>query len=348
MIKTVFQSQEIKEEEKDAIVQAPFDLLNKDSGSKDVSFYRVKAPLAADSMSWCLKLKRSSASTNVSVMNLAQTESLDIKTSGNSESSSSESEEESAETQFPPENMMNSGLMFANDSVTNLKKKSSKLNHHVHSLKSESLEMFENLEQRQEELDDLDEICDQLEKKFSSIAQKLENIYEKRERLNNLKYNIQRDMSSLQRLLQTVESRNETARLRDLNQNMVSLCIAIKELKRKLETSGHRAESGRAGEKQMTILITATEEIRNSTAQISANLETTSVLLNNMHRTVFHMNSRIESVISQGSCAQEQKEPQTENIQELRASGPSSQPSGPSSQPSGPSSQPSGPSSQPL
>ncbi|XP_075696293.1 testis-specific serine kinase substrate isoform X4 [Rhinoderma darwinii] len=153
------------------------------------------------------------------------------------------------------------------------------------------------------------------QEKLSCISEKFGDISEKRESLNNLKYEILKDMFSLQGLLHAVESRSETALLRDLNQNIVSLCQGIKELQHSLETTGHRTEPGQAEEKQeMTILMTAIEEIRTSVAKISVNFETASVLLKNVQRGVFHMNTRIESFISQGRCAQEQQELVIDNI----------------------------------
>ncbi|XP_075696292.1 testis-specific serine kinase substrate isoform X3 [Rhinoderma darwinii] len=287
MLKTIFQSQEMIVGEKETIeVKTPFKFPKRPRRPKAVSFHGVEAPKAEDSLSWSLQLKRSSASTNVSVLNLTESDSFEFKTSETNSSSSSESEdgEASAESQ---NKMKNSGLIYVKDSVIDLKEKSSKLNHHVYSLKE----------------------------KLSCISEKFGDISEKRESLNNLKYEILKDMFSLQGLLHAVESRSETALLRDLNQNIVSLCQGIKELQHSLETTGHRTEPGQAEEKQeMTILMTAIEEIRTSVAKISVNFETASVLLKNVQRGVFHMNTRIESFISQGRCAQEQQELVIDNI----------------------------------
>ncbi|XP_044134093.1 testis-specific serine kinase substrate isoform X2 [Bufo gargarizans] len=286
MLKTIYQSQEIGVGEMETIkVKAPFGFLNKHRRAKAVSFHGVKVPKADDSLSWCLQLKRSSASTNVSILNLTESDSYEFKTSENNASSSSESEdwEENAESQ------------------------------------TESAGLCENLEQRQQEVEELDTICNKMEEKLSRISKKLEAICEKRESLNNLKYEILKDISSFQGLQQSVESVNETAQLRDLNQNMASLCSVVKGLQHILETTGHRAQPSRAEEKHdMTILMTVIGEIRNSVAQICVNFEKASILLKNVHRTVFHMNTRIESVLSQGSFAQEQQG--LDNIQELSSS----------------------------
>ncbi|XP_075696288.1 testis-specific serine kinase substrate isoform X2 [Rhinoderma darwinii] len=315
MLKTIFQSQEMIVGEKETIeVKTPFKFPKRPRRPKAVSFHGVEAPKAEDSLSWSLQLKRSSASTNVSVLNLTESDSFEFKTSETNSSSSSESEdgEASAESQ---NKMKNSGLIYVKDSVIDLKEKSSKLNHHVYSLKTDSTALCENLEQRQQEVEEVDKICKQLEEKLSCISEKFGDISEKRESLNNLKYEILKDMFSLQGLLHAVESRSETALLRDLNQNIVSLCQGIKELQHSLETTGHRTEPGQAEEKQeMTILMTAIEEIRTSVAKISVNFETASVLLKNVQRGVFHMNTRIESFISQGRCAQEQQELVIDNI----------------------------------
>ncbi|XP_073427083.1 testis-specific serine kinase substrate [Dendrobates tinctorius] len=176
------------------------------------------------------------------------------------------------------------------------------------------------MEQEQQEVEDLDTICNQLEDKLSCITKKLRDVDGKRNNLNNMKYEILKDMSSLQGLLQTVESKNKTALLRDMDQNMISLCRSLKDQQRSLETTEQTAEPSREVEKQdMTKLIAAIEEIRRSTAQICVNFEAMSSLLTSVQKTVFHIDTRIESFLSQRSCAKEQQEDLSDNIQEQRA-----------------------------
>ncbi|MEE6482686.1 hypothetical protein FKM82_013318, partial [Ascaphus truei] len=99
-------------------------------------------------MQWCLALKRSSASTNVSVLNLAAVDQDDspeseesfIGSDGNFSTSelSSSSQAELDEETFSVESQdltSSSGLTKAKDSITNLKKKSAKINQHVQTLK---------------------------------------------------------------------------------------------------------------------------------------------------------------------------------------------------------------------
>ncbi|XP_077115791.1 testis-specific serine kinase substrate isoform X3 [Ranitomeya variabilis] len=256
-------------------------------------------------MAWSLQLKKSSASTNVSILNLAD-----------KQSSSSESESEESPKS---EDMMTHRLMLVKDSVIHLKDKRDKLDD-VYSVKTENVALCKNMEQEQQEVEDLDNICNQLEDKLSCITKKLRVIDGKRDDLNNMKYEVLKDMSSLQGLLQTAESKNKTALLRDMDQNMISLCRSLKDQQCSLETAEPKAEPSREVEKQdMTKLMAAIEEIRRSTAQMCVNFETMSSLLMSMQKTVIHINTRIESFLSQGSCAKEQQEGLTDDIQEQRA-----------------------------
>ncbi|XP_077115790.1 testis-specific serine kinase substrate isoform X2 [Ranitomeya variabilis] len=275
-VNTIFQSQEVlvggKKETPE--MKGSFRVPTKQRRSKSVSIYRSGAPRPADSMAWSLQLKKSSASTNVSILNLAD-----------KQSSSSESEsEESPKSE------------------------------------TENVALCKNMEQEQQEVEDLDNICNQLEDKLSCITKKLRVIDGKRDDLNNMKYEVLKDMSSLQGLLQTAESKNKTALLRDMDQNMISLCRSLKDQQCSLETAEPKAEPSREVEKQdMTKLMAAIEEIRRSTAQMCVNFETMSSLLMSMQKTVIHINTRIESFLSQGSCAKEQQEGLTDDIQEQRA-----------------------------
>ncbi|XP_066461899.1 testis-specific serine kinase substrate [Eleutherodactylus coqui] len=201
---------------------------------------------------------------------------------------------------------MDSSFMDAKDSLLSLKAKSCKVNHHVYSLNTESTELLENLEQRQHKVEELEKTCKKLEVNLGYITEKLGAINEKRESLNNLRYEILKDMSTFQGFLQSAESRSETTLLRDLNQNLLSLCSSIKELQHSLESAGCRAVE----KEEMTALMHAIEEIRNSVAQICATFQTTSIVLNDVQRTVSHMSTRIESFICQGSSALEQLEEQ--------------------------------------
>ncbi|KAM3921519.1 testis-specific serine kinase substrate [Leptodactylus fuscus] len=286
-LKTVFQSQEMLVGEKETMeVKAPFGFPNKHRRTKAVSPYGAARTKASNNLSWSLQLKKSSASTNVSILNLTESESFDCETAGNNQSSSSDSDGSEKPAEF----------------------------------QTDSAALYENLEQSQQEVEDLD-ICNRLEEKLSCLTKKLWNICDKRERLNNLKYEVLKEMSSFQGLLQSVEFRSETSLLRDLSQNMVSLCGEVKKLQHSLETTRYKEEQSKATEKQeMTILMNAIEEIRNSVTQICENFEAASSLLKNIQRTVFHINARIEFFISQGSCAQDQQDLLVGNIQELSAS----------------------------
>ncbi|XP_071966393.1 testis-specific serine kinase substrate [Engystomops pustulosus] len=323
MLKTIFQSKEIRGAEKEAIaVKSPLNLPNKHRRPKVVSFHRqiVEGSKANDSMSWSLQLKRSSASTNVSVLNLTESESFEFERSENTQSSSSDSEgrEEHAKSQ---NTMKNSGLKFAKDSVINLKGKNSKLSQKVHRIKTESAALSDSLEQRQQEVEELDKMCNKLEEKLNRITKKMEDICKKRDSLNNLKYEFLKDMSAFQSFPHSGECRSDTTLLWDLNRNMASLSGGLKELQHSMETSRHEAESNGEVEKQeMTILMSAMEEIRDGVAQICVNFDAASTLLKSMQRTVLHMDTRIESFISPESSTQKQQEHLMHNIQELGAS----------------------------
>ncbi|KAM4016772.1 testis-specific serine kinase substrate isoform 2-T2 [Anomaloglossus baeobatrachus] len=94
-IKTIFQSQEmlVGGGKMTAEMKVPFGYFGKQRRSKSVSISGARPPRPTDSMILNLQLKKSSASTNVSILNLAEVENFD------QQSSSSESEEESPKSQ---------------------------------------------------------------------------------------------------------------------------------------------------------------------------------------------------------------------------------------------------------
>ncbi|XP_078509876.1 testis-specific serine kinase substrate [Lissotriton helveticus] len=127
-------------------------------------------------MEWGLALKRSSACTNVSIMNLTDMDNDDSTESEHTEEEVlehtveepeiilGEADSETDLESLPSlEEVRSSGLGRTKDSVTDLKRKTSKINRNVKLLQDECTVLCDRLEQRRQEADELDQYCSQLE-----------------------------------------------------------------------------------------------------------------------------------------------------------------------------------------
>uniref|UniRef100_A0A452J650 Uncharacterized protein n=1 Tax=Gopherus agassizii TaxID=38772 RepID=A0A452J650_9SAUR len=194
VVKTIWQSKEINEAGDppsgvETRAQSTRDLLGKagpkafPKKKKAVSFHGVEPPQANEAPSGHLNLKRSSACTNVSLLNL---------TGDDSESTDDGAGRGAAPLSLPlpsgdpawseddtdpptPLDMVNSGLVRAKDSVTSLKERASRVNRRVQSLQSECSMLCDNLERRRREAEDLEKYCTQLQESCHKVSQSVED-----------------------------------------------------------------------------------------------------------------------------------------------------------------------------
>ncbi|XP_056652776.1 testis-specific serine kinase substrate isoform X2 [Monodelphis domestica] len=161
---------------------------------KAVSFHGVEPRMSHEPMQWCLNLKRSSACTNVSLLNLAAvelpdsariettTDELPVLPASGTSSTPALNLPASAPSWAPDDpdiadllNGVNSGLLRAKDSITSLKEKTTRVNQHVQSLQSECSVLSENLERRRQEAEELEGYCCQLKEKLRFLQQQLQD-----------------------------------------------------------------------------------------------------------------------------------------------------------------------------
>ncbi|XP_032695172.1 testis-specific serine kinase substrate isoform X6 [Lontra canadensis] len=147
----------------------------------------VEPRMSHEPMHWCLNLKRSSACTNVSLLNLAAMEPTD-----SSGTDSTTDDSGPLALPVPPASPtqpwasddpditeilsgVNSGLVRAKDSITSLKEKTTRVNQHVQTLQSECSVLSENLERRRQEAEELEGYCSQLKEKLRFLQQQLQD-----------------------------------------------------------------------------------------------------------------------------------------------------------------------------
>ncbi|XP_042327254.1 testis-specific serine kinase substrate isoform X3 [Sceloporus undulatus] len=198
VVKTIWQSKEINEAGDtptgaEGRPQGSKEQLGKSSSTKGfpkkkkaVSFHGVEPHLTSERNN--LNLKRSSACTNVSLLNLTDGERDDSTTENESTDDGSSPggaagernapllpikpawSEDDDDTSSQQQEVSNSGLLRAKDSITSLKERTSKVNRHVQSLQSECTVLCENLERRRQEAEDLEEYCTQLKLRDEEAA----------------------------------------------------------------------------------------------------------------------------------------------------------------------------------
>ncbi|XP_039734566.1 testis-specific serine kinase substrate isoform X2 [Pteropus medius] len=143
--------------------------------------------MSHEPMHWCLNLKRSSACTNVSLLNLAAMEPTD-----SSGTDSTTDDRGPLALPVPPASPtppwapddpditeilsgVNSGLVRAKDSITSLKEKTTRVNQHVQTLQSECSVLSENLERRRQEAEELEGYCSQLKENCRKVTRSVED-----------------------------------------------------------------------------------------------------------------------------------------------------------------------------
>ncbi|XP_061445469.1 testis-specific serine kinase substrate [Rhineura floridana] len=187
-----------------------------------------------------LNLKRSSACTNVSLLNLTDGERDDSTTTENESTDDggppggaggerrdpllpikpawSEDDEDTSSQQ----EVSNSGLLRAKDSITSLKERTSKVNRHVQNLQSECTVLCENLERRRQEAEDLEEYCTHLEKSCRKVTKSVEDAEIKTNVLKKNSVLLEEKLRFLQRQVQAGDLGRQEREWQELEQRMAS------------------------------------------------------------------------------------------------------------------------------
>ncbi|XP_019653707.1 testis-specific serine kinase substrate isoform X2 [Ailuropoda melanoleuca] len=245
VVKTIWQSKEIHEagdppagvESRSQLVpEAPGGVTTPAKGitkkKKAVSFHGVEPRMSHEPMHWCLNLKRSSACTNVSLLNLAAMEPTD--TSG---TDSTTEDSGPLVLPVPPASPtppwasddpditeilsgVNSGLVRAKDSITSLKEKTTRVNQHVQTLQSECSVLSENLERRRQEAEELEGYCSQLKENCRKVTRSVEDAEIKTNVLKQNSALLEEKLRYLQRQLQDETPRRQEAELQELEQKL--------------------------------------------------------------------------------------------------------------------------------
>ncbi|XP_017444415.1 testis-specific serine kinase substrate isoform X3 [Rattus norvegicus] len=243
VVKTIWQSKEIHEagdppagvESRAQLVpEAPGGVTSPAKGitkkKKAVSFHGVEPRMSHEPMHWCLNLKRSSACTNVSLLNLAAMEPDSSGTDSTTEDSGPlalPGPPASPTTPWAPEDPditellsgVNSGLVRAKDSITSLKEKTTRVNQHVQTLQSECSVLSENLERRRQEAEELEGYCSQL-KNCRKVTRSVEDAEIKTNVLKQNSALLEEKLRYLQQQLQDETPRRQEAELQELEQKL--------------------------------------------------------------------------------------------------------------------------------
>ncbi|XP_010367809.1 testis-specific serine kinase substrate [Rhinopithecus roxellana] len=244
VVKTIWQSKEIHEAGdtptgvescSQLVPEAPRGVSSRAKGipkkKKAVSFHGVEPQMSHQPMHWCLNLKRSSACTNVSLLNLAAMEPTD--------STGTDSTVEDLSGQLtlagPPASPtlpwdpddaditeilsgVNSGLVRAKDSITSLKEKTTRVNQHVQTLQSECSVLSENLERRRHEAEELEGYCIQLKENCWKVTRSVEDAEIKTNVLKQNSALLEEKLRYLQQQLQDETPRRQEAELQEPEQ----------------------------------------------------------------------------------------------------------------------------------
>nr|XP_054106349.1 testis-specific serine kinase substrate isoform X4 [Callithrix jacchus] len=242
VVKTIWQSKEIHEAGdipaevescSQLVPEAPRGVTSPDKGiprkKKAVSFHGVEPPMSHQPMHWCLNLKRSSACTNVSLLNLASMEPTD------SSGTDSIVEDLSSQLAGPPASPtlpwvlddpdiseilsgVNSGLVRAKDSITSLKEKTTRVNQHVQTLQSKCSVLSENLERRRQEAEELEGYCIRLKENCWMVTRSVEDAEIKTNVLKQNSALLEEKLHYLQQHLQDETPRRQEAELQEPEQ----------------------------------------------------------------------------------------------------------------------------------
>ncbi|XP_053117565.1 testis-specific serine kinase substrate isoform X1 [Hemicordylus capensis] len=250
VVKTIWQSKEINEAGDtptgaESRAQGSKEQLGKPNSvnkgfakkKKAVSFHGVEPHMTNENPN--LNLKRSSACTNVSLLNLTDGERDDSTTENEStddggppggaggerrdllppvKSAWSEDEDDTSSQQ----EVSNSGLLRAKDSITSLKERTSKVNRHVQNLQSECSALCENLERRRQEAEDLEEYCTHLKESCRKVTKTVEDAEVKTNVLKKTSVLLEEKLRFLQRQVQAEDLSRQEREWQELEQRVAT------------------------------------------------------------------------------------------------------------------------------
>ncbi|XP_021023110.1 testis-specific serine kinase substrate isoform X8 [Mus caroli] len=367
VVKTIWQSKEIHEagdppagvESRAQLVpEAPGGVTSPAKGitkkKKAVSFHGVEPRMSHEPMHWCLNLKRSSACTNVSLLNLAAVEPDSSGTDSTTEDSGPlalPGPPASPTTPWAPEDPditellsgVNSGLVRAKDSITSLKEKTTRVNQHVQTLQSECSVLSENLERRRQEAEELEGYCSQLKENCRKVTRSVEDAEIKTNVLKQNSALLEEKLRYLQQQLQDETPRRQEAELQELEQKLeaglsrhgLSPATPIQGCsgppgspeepprQRGLSSSGwgmavRTGEGPSLSEQELQKVSTGLEELRREVSSLAARWHQEEGAVQEALRLLGGLGGRLDGFLGQWERAQREQAQSARGLQELR------------------------------
>ncbi|XP_021023109.1 testis-specific serine kinase substrate isoform X7 [Mus caroli] len=339
VVKTIWQSKEIHEagdppagvESRAQLVpEAPGGVTSPAKGitkkKKAVSFHGVEPRMSHEPMHWCLNLKRSSACTNVSLLNLAAVEPDSSGTDSTTEDSGPlalPGPPASPTTPWAPEDPditellsgVNSGLVRAKDSITSLKEKTTRVNQHVQTLQSECSVLSENLERRRQEAEELEGYCSQLKEKLRYLQQQLQDETPRRQEaeLQELEQKLEAGLSRhglspatpIQGCSGPPGSPEEPPRQRGLSSSGWGMAVRT-------------GEGPSLSEQELQKVSTGLEELRREVSSLAARWHQEEGAVQEALRLLGGLGGRLDGFLGQWERAQREQAQSARGLQELR------------------------------
>ncbi|XP_069505511.1 testis-specific serine kinase substrate [Ambystoma mexicanum] len=313
---------------------------------KAVSFHGVEPPKVEDCMDWRLMLKRSSASTNVSILNLTEVD--------NDESTESEPTEEGSEIaaeaveslsdqmlpddsetdqdiMAPLEAAKSSRLGQAKDSVTDLKRKTSKINRNVKILQENCRKVRKSVEDAEIKTSALKQNSLFLEEKLNYLRQQVqEEDLGKREKEwqeveEKLAAGFAKDtadalfvpLSGSQKMTQGPED----LRIRELHRAITVIVASIGSLQYNLEKGSQEARRGVEFNllQEVKAMSSALNGVRDRLLDLEGKFEKSHLSHKDVHRIVSHVSGRFDAFLPQWERSQREQTQITQTVKELQS-----------------------------
>ncbi|XP_059134485.1 testis-specific serine kinase substrate isoform X6 [Peromyscus eremicus] len=286
----------------------------------------VEPRMSHEPMHWCLNLKRSSACTNVSLLNLAAMEPDSSGTDSTTEDSGPlalPGPPASPVTPWAPEDPditellsgVNSGLVRAKDSITSLKEKTTRVNQHVQTLQSECSVLSENLERRRQEAEELEGYCSQLKEKLRYLQQQLQDETPRRQ---------EAELQELEQKLEAGLSRHGLSSATP-NQGCSGPPGSPEESPRPrgLASSGwgmapRAGEGPSLTEQELQKVSTGLEELRREVSSLAARWHQEEGAVQEALRLLGGLGGRLDGFLGQWELAQREQAQSARGLQELR------------------------------
>ncbi|XP_031242355.1 testis-specific serine kinase substrate isoform X6 [Mastomys coucha] len=287
---------------------------------------RVEPRMSHEPMHWCLNLKRSSACTNVSLLNLAAMEPDSSGTDSTTEDSGPlalPGPPASPTTPWAPEDPditellsgVNSGLVRAKDSITSLKEKTTRVNQHVQTLQSECSVLSENLERRRQEAEELEGYCSQLKEKLRYLQQQLQDETPRRQEaeLQELEQKLEAGLSRhglspaapIQGCSGPPGSPEEASRPRGLSSSGWGMAVRA-------------GEGPSLSEQELQKVSTGLEELRREVSSLAARWHQEEGAVQEALRLLGGLGGRLDGFLGQWERAQREQAQSARGLQELR------------------------------